>query len=209
MMQFYKTVCLALALLVPAALCEVIDLTDDTFEHLTQASTGQTTGKWFIEFYAPWCGHCKKLTPVWEELESTIATEHSDEGIVIAKVDGPENRDVMKRFEITGFPTLKYIAGGKVYEYSGARSLDAMKEFVLGGYHSEEGKPVPPPPSFLDELLKKVPLLSDLSDDLEHIVEMRKNAAVFLLLIGVVLGMVLNMLIYEFTGLSGSKAKKD
>jgi len=33
---------------------EVVELTDDNFEHQTQASTGQTTGKWFVKFYAPW-----------------------------------------------------------------------------------------------------------------------------------------------------------
>lgn len=49
---------------------DVIILTNENFEHLTQASTGATTGDWLVEFYAPWCGHCKKLAPVYE----TIAT---------------------------------------------------------------------------------------------------------------------------------------
>jgi len=42
------------ALLSSVALGEVVELTTANFEHLTQASTGQTTGKWFVKFYAPW-----------------------------------------------------------------------------------------------------------------------------------------------------------
>ena len=50
---------------------DVVDLTSKTFEHLTQAASGHTTGDWFVMFYAPWCGHCKELSPTWEN----VATE--------------------------------------------------------------------------------------------------------------------------------------
>jgi thiol-disulfide isomerase/thioredoxin len=51
---------------------DVVVLTDESFESTTQASSGQTTGKWFVEFYAPWCGHCKSLAGPWAELAAKM-----------------------------------------------------------------------------------------------------------------------------------------
>ena len=65
-----------------AAADQVVVLHDDEFEKLTQATTGATTGDWIIEFYAPWCGHCKQLTPVWEHLAKRLQGK-----VNVAKVD--------------------------------------------------------------------------------------------------------------------------
>lgn len=88
-----------------------------------------------IEFYAPWCGHCKALAPKYDDLATQYANSEFKDKVVIAKVDATAN-DVPD--EIQGFPTIKlYPAGGKdaPVTYSGARTVEDLIEFV-----SENGK---------------------------------------------------------------------
>jgi protein disulfide-isomerase A1 len=95
-----------------------------------------------IEFYAPWCGHCKKLVPIYDELGKKFEP-HNDK-IVIAKMDATAN-DIPPGagFTVTGFPTLKLIKAGtnQVVEYEGDRSLDSLTKFLLeNGTHKVELK---------------------------------------------------------------------
>jgi len=93
--------------------------------------------KVFVEFYAPWCGHCKSLAPTWDKLGEKFA---DDESVVIAKMDSTANE--VEEFEIQGFPTLKFFPSGsdKVVDYNGDRSLEAMAEFVAS--NGEKGNEV-------------------------------------------------------------------
>ena len=91
----------------------MVVLESSTFEHETQAVTGATTGDWFVKFYAPWCGHCKKLAPIWDELAADLKGE-----VNVAKVDVTENRKLGQRFEIKGFPSLKFLSHGTMYSYT-------------------------------------------------------------------------------------------
>ena len=83
----------------------------------------------FVKFYAPWCGHCKALAPVYEELANAY---EDDQSVVIAEIDATRNE--VDGVNIRGFPTLIfYKAGGDGKEsvvYEGKRTLEAMKEFV-------------------------------------------------------------------------------
>lgn len=68
-----KALCVLLLAAVARAEGDVVVVLDDeNFESTTQAATGQTTGKWFVEFYAPWCGHCKSLAGPWAELATKM-----------------------------------------------------------------------------------------------------------------------------------------
>lgn len=130
-----------------AAASDVVILTTANFEKETQATTGSTTGDWLIEFYAPWCGHCKKLAPTWEKLAVTLKGK-----VNVAKVDVTENRDLGSRFGIKGFPTVKFLRKGKVYDYSGARTEDAFIRFVTSDLSELSGSEVPEPPTLAQEL---------------------------------------------------------
>lgn len=135
------------ALLVSALASEVVILDSSNFEHLTQASTGSTTGDWLVKFYAPWCGHCKKMEPMYEELAQKLKGE-----VNVAKVDVPANRDLGTRFEIKGFPTLKFFSKGKVYTYKGKRTVDDIIEFVKGDYMIQTSEEVNPPFGFFGQV---------------------------------------------------------
>ena len=91
-----------------------------------------STGVHFVDFFAPWCGHCRQLEPTWEALAATFA---EDSSISIAKVDATAEASLASRMSIGSFPTLLLFAdGGKKYKYEGRRSADELEAFARGGY---------------------------------------------------------------------------
>jgi len=82
-----------------------------------------------IEFYAPWCGHCKQLEPKYTELGEKLKDEP---GITIAKMDATAN-DVPKPYEVQGFPTIYFKPKGSKNnpkKYNGGREVDDFIEYL-------------------------------------------------------------------------------
>ncbi|OWZ10235.1 Protein disulfide-isomerase domain [Phytophthora megakarya] len=97
---------------------------------------------WLIKFYAPWCGHCKRLAPTWNKLSRTLKENGST--VKVAKVDCTAHRRVCSRFGVNGYPSLFYINDGQVYRYKGGRSLPAFLDFVESGWKTVEATgPIP------------------------------------------------------------------
>lgn len=92
-------------------------------------------------FYAPWCGHCKKLMPKWEEL----ANLHSGNSMNVGRIDCDEEQDLCSAFEIQAYPRLLYLSDQKYYRYKGERGLEALENFVFSGAFekADEQKPIP------------------------------------------------------------------
>lgn len=102
-------------------------------------------GSHFIKFYAPWCGHCKKMAPTWDELAKEVDDDKTI-STTIAKVDCTEHQSVCKEQEVGGYPTLIFFRDGqKVENYRGGRVFKDLKEYVVSmkgekDTGSDEGK---------------------------------------------------------------------
>lgn len=81
-----------------------------------------------IDFYAPWCGHCKTLAPEYAAAAQQLKAEGSE--IKLAKVDATEHPNSGAKFKVGGYPTLFYIVKGKQFNYSGPRQKDGIIEWV-------------------------------------------------------------------------------
>lgn len=79
-----------------------------------------------VEFYAPWCGHCKALAPEF----AAAATELKAANVKLAKVDATEANELAENYEVQGFPTIYFFADGEHITYSGQRTKDSIVTWI-------------------------------------------------------------------------------
>nr|CAB3267397.1 thioredoxin domain-containing protein 5 [Phallusia mammillata] len=102
----------------------VIELEENNFDFHTAVDVT------FIKFYAPWCGFCKRLAPIWDKL--SYETFPGSLNVEIAKVDCTGNGDLCQKYEVQGYPTLLLFKDGeKISKFTGSRNLEDMKDFVI------------------------------------------------------------------------------
>jgi protein disulfide-isomerase-like protein len=95
---------------------------------------------WLIEFYAPWCSHCRHFDPTYEEVAAHFHSS-SDKNVRIAKVNGDAERALSTRFGVNGYPTFYLVDGWSVYSYERARSKHNLIKFVEQDYKNVDAIP--------------------------------------------------------------------
>lgn len=113
---------------------DVIDLTDSNFHSMVTKSDDM----WFVEFYAPWCGHCKNLKPHWVGLAKSVKGK-----VKVGAVDCTQHQQTCSEFGVQGFPTVKFFGENKERpeDYNGPR-----EESDLVNFASDKWSRAQPPP---------------------------------------------------------------
>ena len=95
-----------------------------TFKNLVLQSDNDV----FIKFYAPWCGHCKKLAPLWDKIAEELK---SVPGLVIANFDATANE--VEGLNVRGYPTMRLYKKGEKnapVDFDGERDIEGMKQWL-------------------------------------------------------------------------------
>lgn len=96
-------------------------LTDDNFDEIIGNNENV-----IVEFFAPWCGHCKSLAPHYEKAAAKLA----DDNIILASVDATVYGSLAGKFDVKGYPTLKVFKSGVASEYKGGRTEETIVSYA-------------------------------------------------------------------------------
>lgn len=101
----------------------VLSLSKDTFDDAVK------NNKYLlVKFVAPWCGHCKSLAPAYAAAAKQLA--EADSEIKLASVDATIEQELAQRFQVRGYPTIKFFVDGASLEYNGGRSQDDIVNWL-------------------------------------------------------------------------------
>ena len=101
---------------------QAIELTPETWDDST---AGKAV---FVKFFAPWCGHCKRMKPAWDSLMKSFETSDS---VLVADVDCiGDGKPLCDKVGVKGFPTIKYGDPNNLQDYKGGRDEEELDKFA-------------------------------------------------------------------------------
>ncbi|XP_026794044.2 leucine zipper transcription factor-like protein 1 isoform X6 [Pangasianodon hypophthalmus] len=109
-------------ILLSSAVFALVEDLDDTFKD------NRMDDVWLVDFYAPWCGYCKKLEPIWYEVGAEL--KNSGSPVRVGKMDATAYSGMASEFGVRGYPTIKLLKGELAYNYKGPRTKDDIIEFA-------------------------------------------------------------------------------
>eukprot|EP00126_Sphaerothecum_destruens_P002436 Sdes_comp15876_c0_seq1m4977 len=100
-----------------------IELTESNFEKLVM----QSEDLWMVEFFAPWCGHCKNLAPEWAKAAASMKGK-----VKFGAVDATVHQNLASRYGVRGYPTIKFFGRDKASpeDYQGGRTTSDLVTFA-------------------------------------------------------------------------------
>ena len=100
----------------------ILHITQENFDELVL----KAPGKVLLDFWATWCGPCRMIAPIVEE----IAAQYADK-VIVAKVDVDEQGELAQRYRIMNIPTLLLFKGGEIVDKAiGARPKAALEQML-------------------------------------------------------------------------------
>ncbi|KAL0488035.1 protein disulfide-isomerase [Acrasis kona] len=126
-MKFLIAVIILALLSVVLAESNFEELTDKTFDAAIQSGKN-----YLIEFYAPWCPHCKVFAPQWEKLANAIAASDRKDDLKLARIQGNKYDEITDKYEVDGFPTILLFKKGvkKPKAYNRSLKLQSILDFL-------------------------------------------------------------------------------
>lgn len=131
----------------------VKELNDNTFEHLTQAATGATTGDWLVMFYTDNCVDCQRLQARWEAVGAKLKTRMN-----VARVNkGTTGAVTGRRFGVQEVPTFILFRQGRMYRYQLQKyDVASFANFATDWYKNAKAENIPVPKSPFDDFTQMV-----------------------------------------------------